>query len=1047
MSTFTWKTLLNGGWAISPNWDPATVPNADTAVAILPGAASAYTVTIAGGESEIVNTVTLGDLVVGDEGPTLDIAGTLTFAGTGPSVAFLSGTIQIEGGGVLAGQGLLGNVQGPSVAIVNNGTMIANAGAGTELFVLAPFTNNGTLLANNGMLVVEGSNFSNVSGTTLNGGSYIVQGPTAGTFNQIEFGVNITAVDAANVVLDGKATDVQVFDGSAFQPLETQLQTIASTGTLQLLSGRGYSTANALTDDGLLVLQGGTLDTSGLSIGSTGVFEGFGIVSGAVGDQGNIIANGGALYVPDAIGGSGALTTMSGSSLILTGATPSAITNDGVIYNTGGLLDINALSGTGTLVAQSGGTIDIGVATSENVVFSGSNAEIILGTPQLYSGTLAGFGNGDRLVLNGLTANSATVVNGNTLAVISSGTTVDTVLLSADYTGATFGAVAVGGNTVITNIAGAPARNDMPFNISLNDTAGLSGTQESAIVSDLNAAALDWGQYITGHAPLRIQLNVTNTSGGTELANGGPGDLIATGQTIAGHTVVEPNSIYTLTTGNYDPNTSAEIVINLPSSATALSQLFINPNPLTDPTATQSGKFDLLSVFRHELAHGLGFTGLRNPATGALGTNASLFDIDTQLTLNAGNTLTAADFAGGNAEAAYGSLLGTAATPVPLTILANGETYFHVANTRGEPLGSDLMNGIGLTAGTSVNISQVDLAMLHDVGTPVTSSVICFAHGTQIATPGGEVPVDQLAVGDRVLTASGDAVPIIWVGVGRVLVTPGRRSAATPVIVRRGALADNVPHRDLRVTKGHSLFLDGVLIPVEFLVNHRSIEWDDRAREISIYHIELATHDVLLADGAPAESYRDDGNRWLFQNPNLSWDAAPQAPCAPILTGGAQVDRLWRRLLDRAGPRPGLPLTPDPDLHLLIDGKRLDAIERREDAYVFRLLARPHSVRICSRSGIPQELGLTRDHRSLGVAVRGLTLAQPRRQRTIEADDDRLVEGFHAFEANDAIRWTNGDAAVPAALFDGMSSSSAMLLLRLGGTMQYLDDGDRRQVA
>ena len=72
--------------------------------------------------------------------------------------------------------------------------MIANAGAGTDLFVLAPFTNNGTLLANNGVLVVEGSGFSNVSGTTLTGGSYIVQGPTAGTFNQIEFGVNFTAM-------------------------------------------------------------------------------------------------------------------------------------------------------------------------------------------------------------------------------------------------------------------------------------------------------------------------------------------------------------------------------------------------------------------------------------------------------------------------------------------------------------------------------------------------------------------------------------------------------------------------------------------------------------------------------------------------------------------------------------------------------------------------------------------------------------------------------------------------------------------------------------
>jgi len=61
----------------------------------------------------------------------------------------------------------------------------------------------------------------------------------------------------------------------------------------------------------------------------------------------------------------------------------------------------------------------------------------------------------------------------------------------------------------------------------------------------------------------------------------------------------------------------------------------------------------------------------------------------------------------------------------------------------------------------------------------------------------------------------------VWIGIGKVLATRGRRNAATPVIVRKGALADNVPHHDLRVTKGHAFYVDGVLIPVEFLVNHR----------------------------------------------------------------------------------------------------------------------------------------------------------------------------------------------------------------------------------
>jgi hypothetical protein len=172
-------------------------------------------------------------------------------------------------------------------------------------------------------------------------------------------------------------------------------------------------------------------------------------------------------------------------------------------------------------------------------------------------------------------------------------------------------------------------------------------------------------------------------------------------------------------------------------------------------------------------------------------------------------------------------------------------------------------------------------------------SPLCFLRGTQILTPAGEVPVERLAAGDAVMTLSGRARRVVWIGQGRVLATRGRRNAATPVIVRKGALAENVPSRDLRVTKAHGLYIDGVLIPVEFLVNHRSIVWNDHAQEVALYHIELESHDILLADGAPAESYRDDGNRWLFQNTNSGWHLPPQEPCAAVLTGGPVVDAVW----------------------------------------------------------------------------------------------------------------------------------------------------------
>jgi hypothetical protein len=605
--------------------------------------------------------------------------------------------------------------------------------------------------------------------------------------------------------------------------------------------------------------------------------------------------------------------------------------------------------------------------------------------------------------------------------------------------------VASASPTVLAGATMSVVAGDASFTISLNDQAALSSTLQNEIVNDLSAAAADWGQHIAGGStPLRILLTLSNTDNGAELANGGPGALIPRGQTIGGETIFEPNSIYTLQNNGYFASTGDEISITLPADSTALNRLFINPDPFTDPTATEAGKYDLLTVFRHELAHGLGFIGLRDQK-GSLGADATLFDTDTQVTSSNG-TVTAASFVGSDAEAAYGNLLGTGPTPVPLTILNNGEAYYHLANTASDPLGDDLMSGVGLAPGTSEDISNVDLAILKDVGVPVTAGVICFAHGTRIATPGGEVPVERLAVGDLVQTLSGDVVPTVWIGVGNVLVTRGRRSPATPVIVRKGALADNVPHCDLRVTKGHALYLEGALIPVERLINHRSILWDDRAQEVRIYHIELAGHDVLLANGAPAESYRDDGNRWLFHNMSASSSRLAPEPCAPILTGGALVDAIWLRLLERAGQRPGLPLTAEPDLHLLVDGVRLDPIERCQETYVFRVLNSPRHASIRSRSAIPQELGLARDHRSLGVAVRRLVVVHSKWRCTIKADDARLVEGFHDFEPGDGIRWTDGDATVPPALFDGMPGS-AMLWLHLGCAMRYIDEGNPRRVA
>ncbi len=395
----------------------------------------------------------------------------------------------------------------------------------------------------------------------------------------------------------------------------------------------------------------------------------------------------------------------------------------------------------------------------------------------------------------------------------------------------------------------------------------------------------------------------------------------------------------------------------------------------------------------------------------------------------------------------------SAASPARSAVSPSGDTIELTGVTAtgssfvGGILTLDLVGGGSATLNLPGTFTSASDFTVTNVAAGADVTVVCFLAGTHILTESGEVAVEDLVIGEHVITHSGEAKPIKWIGVGKVLATRGKRSAANAVIVRKGALGLNVPTQDLRVTKGHALYIDGVLIPVEHLINQRSILWDDRAQEVAIYHIELETHDVLIANGAPAESYRDDGNRWLFRNANSGWHLPPLEPCAPLLTSGPVVDEIWRRLIDRAGPHPGVPLTDDPDLHLLVDGDRVEAVSRL-GVHIFRLPSRPSSVRIVSRAGIPAELGLARDPRPLGIAVQRIALRQGTRFRVLEATDALLEEGFHVFEPDNGLRWTDGDAGVPMGLFDGFDGPTE-LVLHVGCTTRYplLAEADTRAAA
>jgi autotransporter passenger strand-loop-strand repeat protein len=188
-------------------------------------------------------------------------------------------------------------------------------------------------------------------------------------------------------------------------------------------------------------------------------------------------------------------------------------------------------------------------------------------------------------------------------------------------------------------------------------------------------------------------------------------------------------------------------------------------------------------------------------------------------------------------------------------------------------------------------------------GTLVTlQSVPCYCLGTLIMTSQGETPVETLAIGDLVVTASGEHRPIKWIGcrsyAGRFLAA---NPNVQPIRFRAGSLGDGLPRRDLLVSPEHAMFLDDLLVPARCLANRSTIVQERGLDRVDYFHVELETHDVLLAEGAPSESFMDDDSRGMFHNA-AEWETLyPNAPasgrfCAPKVDDGYELEVIRQRL-------------------------------------------------------------------------------------------------------------------------------------------------------
>jgi hypothetical protein len=346
------------------------------------------------------------------------------------------------------------------------------------------------------------------------------------------------------------------------------------------------------------------------------------------------------------------------------------------------------------------------------------------------------------------------------------------------------------------------------------------------------------------------------------------------------------------------------------------------------------------------------------------------------------------------------------------TIILDGfseNSYTYVSNA-----GLELNNGASIvTLGITGPFGNTDFAVTTTPNnTTISLSPPCFAEGTRILTETGETRVEDLKLGDHLILANGEICPITWIGKRRIgLTRHPRPETVQPIRIAAGALADGLPARDLILSPDHALYLENHLIPAKALLNGHSIAQLNRL-SISYYHIEVTHHAVLLAEGTPAETYLETGNRQAFENsseaaiilhPDFAQTQRETEGCAPFAEAGPIVERVRSGILDRAR----ISTTNDPALTIRYQNG--EAI-------------------ISSRTAIPGYLTADpRDRRILGVKIATLHISG----RPIPLDHPDLTTGWHGLEPDGC--WTDGNAIIPASLL----KNSNLVLITLAATLAY----------
>ena len=822
-------------------------------------------------------------------------------------------------------------------------------------------------------------------------------------------------------------------------------QSVIQSGGIRYVSGGG-------TADNPYIAGGGTVSAaSGARVLAVNAFSG-GVLSAASGAiiSGGNVATGASITANSGTLLEGAINVSSGSTV-----TNGTLTGSGAALSayTGSIVSSVSVGSSARLYLGAGAT---GSANKVN----GGTLEIASGANPINNGFGSGTG-GTILIDNGVTwsnnnVGSLGVTSGNTLVIQSGATISGTPLSAGGTTIISSGATLLGTQTVISGAnlyintvnSGATVNvrdGAVVSGLSAVASAGvLSATSSFIYGSSLSNSGTIYGGTLSGSAAVLSGYGQSITSG----VNVGSGARLYLGAGATGSAnkvnggTLEIASGASISANGFGSGTGGTIIIdsgvtwsnnNVASyGVTSGNTLVIKSGATVSGTVISAGGTTVVSsggILAGTQTVSSGGTLVLNSTAGS---GAVLLSGDGAKLVISGTTMPTNTISGWSpadtidlASIPQASVTSVTTTSTGITFYTKGGTYsLNVpgASSYGYTLSSD-SNG-GLVYST------------------------CFAEGTALTTPDGEAAVETLVPGTLVMTPKG-AMPVKWLGHRSITVS----SQPVPeenwlVRIREGALADNVPSRDLLVTQEHCMVFEGKLVPARMLVNGASILIDRTINSYTYYHVELESHEAVWAENALTESYLDTGNRSQFDNHTVTTlfggVRSAGSETLPLDTSRAFVEPIYARIAERSGnAMRQIELTDDADLHLITNsGQIIRPLRQVNDRVMFMIPATAATVRLVSRSSRPSDTvgPFLDDRRSLGVLVGDVTLFASR--QTINLTTHLSVadlSGWYGLESS-LYRWTDGDAALPLQTGSVFGREPSVLSIQIVSSGPYLMD-------